>query len=44
MHLHMGFVFGLTVFLFYLVFAGCMKLAALRFQGHPLADAILEVY
>jgi hypothetical protein len=44
MHLHVGFLFGLIVFLYVLSFMGVMKLAAMRFEGHPLADAILEVY
>lgn len=44
MHLHLSFMAGLVVFLFYLAFAGSMKILALRYQGHPLADAILEVY
>jgi hypothetical protein len=43
-HLHVGFMFGLTVCLYVLAFFGVMKIAALRFSGHPLADAILEVY
>lgn len=44
MHLHLGFVFGLVVVLYYLAFMGVVKALALRFEGHPLADAILEVY
>jgi hypothetical protein len=44
MHLHLGFMHGFTVFLYVLVFMGVMKLLALRFQGHPLSEAILEVY
>lgn len=43
-HLHMGFMFGLIVSLYVLVFLGVLKLGAMRFEGHPLADAILEVY
>lgn len=44
MHLHVGFIFGLTVILYYLAFMGVLKALALRHEGHPLADAILEVY
>lgn len=44
MHLHVGFMFGLVVFLYVLAFMGVFKLLALRYEGHPLADAILEVY
>ena len=44
MHLHVGFMFGLVVLLYYLAFVGVIKALALRFEGHPLADAIVEVY
>lgn len=44
MHLHLGFLFGLTVILYFLAGMGLIKIVALRFAGHPLADAILEVY
>lgn len=44
MHLHLGFVQGLVVFLYVLVFMGVLKLVAMRFEGHPAANAILEVY
>lgn len=43
-HLHVGFMFGLVVVLYYLAFMGVVKALALRCEGHPLADAILEVY
>lgn len=44
MHLHIGFIFGLTVVLYYFAVVGVVKALALRHEGHPLADAILEVY
>lgn len=44
MHLHVGFIFGVTVILYYLAFMGVIKALALRFAGHPLSDMILEVY
>jgi len=44
MHLHVGFMFGAVVVLYYLAFVGVIKALALRFAGHPLADAISEVY
>lgn len=44
MHLHLGFMYGLVVFLYVLAFMGVTKIVALRFEGHPLADALLEVY
>lgn len=44
MHLHVGFMFGITVLLYVLAGMGLIKILALRYAGHPLADAILEVY
>lgn len=43
-HLHMGFMFGLVVLLYVIVGLGLLKLVAMRFEGHPAAQAILEVY
>jgi hypothetical protein len=40
----MGFMFGAVVLLYVLVGLGVLKLVAMRFEGHPLANAILEVY
>lgn len=44
MHLHVGFLFGVVVVLYYLAFMGVIKILALRYEGHPLADAISEVF
>ncbi len=44
MHIHLSFMQGLVTFLYMLVFFGALKLLALKFQGHPAADAIIEIY
>lgn len=40
----MGFMFGLVVLLYVIVGMGLLKVVAMRFEGHPLATAISEVY
>lgn len=39
-----GFASGLLVFLYALVFFGVTRLLALRYQGHPFADAWISLY
>ena len=39
-----GFASGLLVFLYALVFFGTTRLLALRYQGHPFADAWISLY
>lgn len=43
-HVHISAIEGLKIGLIAFIFLGCVHVAARHFEGHPFADALLNVY
>lgn len=43
-HVHISAIEGIKIGLIAFIFIGVVHVAARKFEGHPFADAILDVY
>lgn len=43
-HVHISAIEGFKVFLYFVVFVGVLHVIARKFEGHPLADTILDIW